>query len=105
MNRDLLSLTDIMMQLDSCKMWLPLLLLSPLVSAKAPHIIVIVSDDQGYNDVSWHNDVVLTPHLADLASRGIILEQHYSQESCSPTRGALLTGRYGKIPLASCRYY
>ena len=84
-------------------MLLPLLFLSILTSfasSEAPHIIVIVSDDQGYNDVSWHNDVVLTPHLAELASRGIILEQHYSQESCSPTRGALLTGRYGKIPLA-----
>ena len=78
-------------------MWLPILFLSILssfVSAKAPHIIVIVSDDQGYNDVSWHNDAVLTPNLADLASRGIILEQHYTQESCSPTRGAFLTGRY-----------
>ena len=84
-------------------MWLPILFLSILSSfvsaAKAPHIIVIVADDLGYNDVSWHNDVVLTPHLADMASRGIILEQHYSQESCSPTRGALLTGRYEKIPL------
>ena len=85
-------------------MWLPLLFLPPLTSfvlaAKAPNIIVIVSDDHGYNDVSWHNDAVLTPNLADLASRGIILEQHYTQEWCSPTRGALLTGRYGKIPLA-----
>ena len=59
------------------KMLLPLLFLSILssfVSSEAPHIIVIVADDLGYNDVSWHNDVVLTPHLADLASRGIILE-------------------------------
>ena len=74
-------------------MFLLVLFLSS-VAAKAPHIIVIVADDLGFHDVSWHNDVVLTPHLADLASQGITLEQHYSQPICSPTRGALLTGRY-----------
>ena len=79
--------------MNTWKMWLSLLFLSSVV-AKAPHIIIIVADDMGYNDVSWHNDVVLTPHLADLASRGIILDQHYTQSSCTPTRGALLTGRY-----------
>ena len=37
---------------------------------------------------------VLTPHLASLAGAGLRLEQHYSQPICSPTRAALLTGRY-----------
>ena len=57
----------------------------------APHIIVFLADDLGYNDIYSH---VLTPHIQDLASDGLILEQHYSQPICSPTRGALLTGRY-----------
>ena len=35
----------------------------------------------------------MTPHLDELAKSGIILEQHYSQAVCSPTRGALLTGK------------
>ena len=34
------------------------------------------------------------PNLQKLASEGIILEQHYSQPVCTPTRGAILTGRY-----------
>ena len=37
---------------------------------------------------------MLTPHLASLAGAGLRLEQHYSQPICSPTRAALLTGRY-----------
>ena len=63
-------------------------------SSSPPHIIVFLADDLGYNDISWHNPHVLTPHIQNLASDGVILEQHYSQPICSPTRGALLTGRY-----------
>ena len=62
------------------------------VSAK-PNIVLIVADDLGFNDVSWHNPVVKTPHLEALARDGVLLEQHYSQPVCSPTRGALLSGR------------
>jgi len=62
--------------------------------SQPPNIIIFLSDDLGFNDVSWHNDVVITPHLDTLAKEGILLEQHYSQPVCSPTRGALLTGRY-----------
>ena len=70
-------------------------LLCPASSgSSAPHIIVFLADDLGYNDISWHNPHVLTPHIQDLATSGVILEQHYSQPICSPTRGALLTGRY-----------
>jgi len=64
------------------------------LQGKPPNIVVIVADDLGYNDVSWHNDFVITPHLAQLAAEGVTLEQHYSQPICTPTRGALLTGRY-----------
>ena len=63
-----------------------------LVTA-SPNIVIIVADDLGYNDVSWHNPVVRTPHLESLARDGVLLEQHYSQPSCSPTRAALLSGR------------
>jgi len=54
----------------------------------------MVADNLGYNDVSWHNPAVISPNLASLAAAGITLEQHYTQPICSPTRGALLTGRY-----------
>jgi len=71
-----------------------LLVGSVVVSGKPPHIVVLVADDLGWNDVSWHNSKVLTPHLAALADAGVKLEQHYSQDICSPSRAALLTGRY-----------
>ncbi|XP_053641993.2 arylsulfatase B isoform X2 [Cherax quadricarinatus] len=59
-----------------------------------PHIIFMVADDLGWNDVSWHNPQVLMPHLESLARDGIILEQSYVQPICTPTRSALLSGRY-----------
>ena len=58
-----------------------------------PNIVIIVADDLGYNDVSWHNPVVKTPHLEELARDGVLLEHHYSQPICTPTRAALLSGR------------
>jgi len=74
------------------------LLLLPAFLCRAqnqpPNIIVFLADDLGFNDISWHNDKVISPRIDELARSGIILEQHYSQPICSPTRGALLTGRY-----------
>ena len=59
----------------------------------APHIVLMVADDLGWNDISWHNPLVKSPNLESLARSGIILEQHYAQHICTPSRGALLTGR------------
>jgi len=63
-------------------------------AAARPNILIMLADDLGWHDLSWHNPRVISPHLAVLADNGIMLEQHYSQQVCSPTRGALLTGRY-----------
>lgn len=63
-------------------------------SAKTPNILLIVADDLGYNDVSWHNPDIISPNLQKLAEKGIILENHYVQPICTPTRAALLTGYY-----------
>ncbi|CAL4065161.1 unnamed protein product, partial [Meganyctiphanes norvegica] len=59
-----------------------------------PHIIYILADDLGWNDVSWHNPLVKMPHLHNLAKQGVILEQSYVQPICGPSRAALMTGRY-----------
>ena len=48
----------------------------------------------GYNDVSWHNDKILTPNMDELAKEGIILESAYMQFACTPSRAALMTGYY-----------
>ena len=68
--------------------------LTDFLCEKQPHIILIVADDLGYNDVSWHNPDIQTPHLERLARAGVILEQSYVQPICTPTRSALMTGRY-----------
>eukprot|EP00118_Oscarella_pearsei_P008447 m.43505 g.43505 ORF g.43505 m.43505 type:complete len:475 (+) comp33448_c0_seq1:259-1683(+) len=65
-------------------------------STTRPHIVFFLLDDLGYNDVGWHNHFgdVFTPALDSLASNGTILEQFYTQPICTPTRAALMTGRY-----------
>ncbi len=63
-----------------------------------PHIVLIVADDLGWNDVSWHNPAMRTPHLGALATNhGVILDQHYAQPKCAPSRAALLTGGKRKV--------
>ena len=57
-----------------------------------PHIVLIVADDLGYNDVPWHNPTIISPHLHHLAKAGVILEQNYVQPKCAPSRAALMTG-------------
>src|SRR6187401_2605146 len=63
-------------------------------AAQKPDIIVILSDDQGSYDVSWRGSEIKTPNLDQLAASGAKLDQFYAQPLCSPTRAALLTGRY-----------
>eukprot|EP00040_Diaphanoeca_grandis_P017190 m.89338 g.89338 ORF g.89338 m.89338 type:complete len:724 (-) comp26286_c1_seq1:235-2406(-) len=60
-----------------------------------PHIMFIVSDDLGYNDVSFHgSSQIPTPNLDALAHGGVILGQYYVQPVCSPTRATFMTGRH-----------
>merc|ERR1712018_348640 len=61
---------------------------------KQPNVIFILADDLGWNDVSWNNPDMPTHHIEKLAQDGIRLEQSYSQQVCTPSRAALLTGRY-----------
>ena len=60
----------------------------------APNVLLIVSDDQGWNDIGYHNPKIRTPHLDALARTGVELDCHYVQPQCTPTRVALMTGRY-----------
>ena len=62
---------------------------------RPPNILLIVSDDQGYHDLGVLNPEVLTPHLDRLAHEGARLTNFYvAWPACTPSRGALLTGRY-----------
>jgi len=62
--------------------------------AQRPNIVYILSDDQGWKDVGYHGSDIKTPNLDKLAAEGTRLEQFYAQPMCTPTRAALLTGRY-----------
>lgn len=59
-----------------------------------PNIIYILADDLGNKDVGFHGSDIQTPHLDKLAADGARLEQFHTQPMCTPTRAALLTGRY-----------
>src|SRR5215831_7248472 len=62
--------------------------------APPPNIVYIVSDDQGWKDVGFHGSDIKTPNLDRLAQGGARLEQFYAQPMCTPSRAALMTGRY-----------
>jgi arylsulfatase A-like enzyme len=59
-----------------------------------PHIVYIVADDLGWKDVGFHGSDIKTPNIDRLAREGARLEQFYVQPMCTPTRAALMTGRY-----------
>lgn len=64
-------------------------------AAEKPNIIHIVADDLGWNDVGFNGcKDIKTPNLDKLASEGANLAQFYVQPMCTPTRAALMTGRY-----------
>jgi arylsulfatase A-like enzyme len=63
-------------------------------AAEPPNIVFIIADDFGWADVAFHGGNAPTPNLDRLAADGVELTQHYVYPVCSPTRAALLSGRY-----------
>lgn len=59
-----------------------------------PNILLLVADDLGWADVAWHGGKFKTPNLDRLASSGVELDRHYVQPVCTPTRTALMSGRW-----------
>ena len=75
-----------------------MLAVSSAGAAPKPNIVVIITDDQGYADISfnrYHPKEVSTPHMDALAREGVFFTQGYTSGNvCSPTRAGLMTGRY-----------
>ena len=78
--------------------WL-LLLLLPLPDS-APNIVFVLFDDVGWADFGYNavggpgRSAIPTPNLDALAGAGLRLSSHYVHSSCTPSRAALMTGRY-----------
>ena len=66
-------------------------------SQDPPHIIFVLLDDVGWADFNYNvggESAIPTPNLDRLAGQGLKLKSHYVHSSCTPSRAALLTGRY-----------
>lgn len=66
-----------------------------LSAANRPNVLVILTDDQGWGDLSLNgNRNLCTPHIDSLAREGARFQRFYVCPVCSPTRAEFLTGRY-----------
>jgi len=63
------------------------------VSTK-PNIIILLADDLGWNDVGFHGGDAITPNLDKLAEDGLQMNRFYMNNSCTPSRIGLLTGKH-----------
>lgn len=72
------------------------LISAPVTAAERPNLLLILTDDLGYGDVStYHKSDVQTPHLDQLAAGGMLFTRMRSNCTvCSPARAAILSGRY-----------
>ena len=72
-----------------------ILSVSTFTIAAPPNVVVILTDDQGWGDLSCHGNTNLrTPRIDSLAKEGALFERFYVCPVCSPTRAEFLTGRY-----------
>jgi len=75
-----------------------LLVMAPISVCRAierPNILLIMTDDQGYGDLGFHgNEKIYTPVLDRLATQSVRFDRFFVCPYCTPTRAALMTGRY-----------
>ncbi len=65
------------------------------MEAKPPNVIIVLTDDQGYGDMSCHgNEYINTPNIDRLHGESARFTDFHVDPTCSPTRAALMTGRY-----------
>ncbi|MAU17017.1 MAG: N-acetylgalactosamine-4-sulfatase [Muricauda sp.] len=62
---------------------------------RAPNVLIVVTDDQGYGDFGFTgNPAIKTPTIDKLSKEGTLLNNFHVDPTCAPTRAALMTGRY-----------
>ena len=71
------------------------LFLPSTLAAEKPNVVIVITDDQGYGDLSCHGNTVLkTPNLDALHRESLRLTDYHVSPTCSPTRSAFLTGHW-----------
>lgn len=70
------------------------LLAAAFSAAETPNVVIFLADDLGWKDVGYHGSEIKTPHIDELAREGLQLDRFYVQPVCSPTRGALFSGKF-----------
>lgn len=85
------------------RMWILLLLIAAMGSAHAqerPNVVVMLADNVGYGDIGAYGAGEIrgmpTPRIDQLASEGLRLTQYLVEPACTPSRAALMTGRYSQ---------
>ncbi|HCS55520.1 MAG TPA: arylsulfatase, partial [Planctomycetaceae bacterium] len=64
-------------------------------AAERPNVVIVITDDQGYGDLSCHgNPILKTPQIDALYEESVHLTDYHVAPTCSPTRCALLTGHW-----------
>jgi len=67
----------------------------PTAKPRRPNVVLVMTDDQGYGDLGCHgNKAIITPNLDKLHGESVRLTNFHVSPTCSPTRAALMTGRY-----------
>lgn len=67
----------------------------PPLAGKRPNIVLLITDDQGYGDISAHgNPVLKTPNLDRLHAQALRFTDFMVSPTCAPTRSAIMTGRH-----------
>ncbi len=62
-----------------------------------PNVVIVITDDQGYGDLSCHgNQELPTPNLDALHAESVRLTNFHVDPTCAPTRSALMTGKYSR---------
>lgn len=65
------------------------------IAAEKPNVVLVITDDQGYGDLSFTgNPVLKTPNIDALAEQSVRLTDYHVAPTCSPTRSALQTGHW-----------
>ncbi|MFZ0789929.1 MAG: arylsulfatase [Chromatiaceae bacterium] len=73
---------------------LTLLWCASAMADERPNIVFIMADDLGNADLGFRGGEVQSPNIDTLATQGVRLESFYGQQVCTPSRAALMTGRY-----------